>query len=159
MNTVRAHVAHRKNRVLHDLPLYIQMPGLYVTSGNVFGDVAGLCQQRAEVLRRCKVVWVALRHRAEAAGKIIAGAQWLWLAAKAERGHLGNGGVDDIGAVIGQQIFSALTVELIETEAVSRTDDRLRIQLVRHSKAWREIELRRIDQRPIVERSAARLDE
>src|SRR5579859_3798759 len=149
MNTVRAHIAHRKNRILHDLSLYIQMPGLYIASGNVFGDVARLGQQRAEVLRRCKVVRVALRHRAEATGEIIAGAQWLWLAAKAVRGHLGNRGVDDIGPVIGQQIFSALTVELIEAEAVSRTNDRLRIQLVRHSKAWREIELRIIDQRPV----------
>src|ERR1700745_4332360 len=121
MNTVRTHVAHRKNRVLHYLPLYIQMPGLYIASGNVFGNVTGLGQQGAEVLRRCKVVWVALRHRAEADGKIVAGAQRLWLAAKAVRGHLGNGGVDDIRPVVGQQILAALTVELIEAETVSRT--------------------------------------
>src|ERR1700761_274276 len=106
------------------------MPGLHITRRNVFGNIPGLCQQGAEVLRRSEVVRIALCRRAEAAREIVAGANRLWCAAEAVRGHLDDRGVDDIRSVISQQVLTALAVELIEAEAVRRTNHRPRIQLV-----------------------------
>jgi hypothetical protein len=113
---------------------------------NALRDIACLCQQRAEVFRTCEILRIALLHGAEAADVVVSSTQGLWIArARGGKGsYLRDGRVHDIGTVVGEQVFSAFTIELIETDAVSRPDDRLRSELVCETKTRRKVQLWRV---------------
>src|SRR5205814_9556467 len=102
---------------------------------------------------------IALHHGAEAVDVIVGGADRLLGPSKGEWRHLVDSRVDDVGSVIGKQIFAAFAIELIEAQSVGRAYDCLRVNLPRDAEAGRKIQLRRIHQRSLVERATGSLDQ
>ena len=89
---------------------------------------------------------------AEAVGVLsIRGTEW-----RVSTGHdlLRDGRVDDVGSVVGEQVFAALAVELVEADSISAADHSLVIQSVGETETRSEIELRHVHQRAIGNRAA-----
>src|ERR1700728_1306911 len=82
------------------------MPGLNIAGSDIPGDITSLGQSCTESGSADEVRTVALHGWTETRSRLHIGrADWV-------QDRLRDGGVDDVGSVIGKQVFAALTIEL-----------------------------------------------
>ena len=111
-------VADVEHEVLGDLALDGEMPALHVAGSFILRNVAHLGVQWIEGGRRCEVHREALRSGAEAGpGPVSIEVQTACV------GTWSMNGVDNVGAVVRQQVFTAEAVELHVADAITAADD------------------------------------
>src|SRR5580698_7297704 len=127
------------------------MPGLHIAGSNVPGKVAGFSQRCAESRSGDEVRTVTLHGWTEARSQLHIGrADWV-------QDRLRDGGIDDVGSVIGKQVFAALAIELNVVDPIASADHSLGVPSVGKTKTRSEVALRDVDHRPVGYSAVGRL--